>query len=203
MADKDLSKSVALKNQCLAHKKTGERCRKAAMRGQRVCRFHGGATKASRNAAQMRLLAAAEPLVVELIRIALDKKTDDDRKLRAIMDALNRIPGLNARHVIDTVALGVDAGPSDPFEQRIRILLDRTPQAPLPPAEPEPEPDDEDVVEAEVVEEPTPIEDGLLIKADRVQRKRPRLLRHDELGGPTDTERPNRSERNTPTDLQR
>jgi hypothetical protein len=171
----DLSKSVALKNQCVAHKKTGERCRKAAMRGQRVCRFHGGATKASRNAAQMRLLAAAEPLVVELIRIALDKKTDDDRKLRAIMDALNRIPGLNARQVIDTMALGVDAGPSDPFEQRVMVLLDRRPLPGLAPAEePEPatEPEPDDVEDAEIAEdEPTPIQDGLLIKADRIERK--------------------------------
>jgi hypothetical protein len=58
----------------------------------------------------MRLLEAAEPLVAELIRIALDKKNDDDRKLRAIMDALNRIPGLNARQAIDMVSLGADAG---------------------------------------------------------------------------------------------
>jgi hypothetical protein len=140
------------------------------MRGQRVCRFHGGASKASRSAAQRRLLEAADPLVAELIRIALDKKSDDDRKLRAIMDALNRIPGLNARHVIDTVALGVDAGPSDPFEQHfMKVVFDRT--DPLAPAEPEPD----DVVEAEVVEEPTPIQDGPLIKADRADRMlRPR-----------------------------
>jgi hypothetical protein len=66
----------------------------------------------------MRLLEAAEPLVAELIRIALDKKNDDDRKLRAIMDALNRIPGLNARQAIDMVSLGADAGRLIPLRAR-------------------------------------------------------------------------------------
>jgi hypothetical protein len=179
MENEDLSKSVAFekqstglragRNQCVAHKKTGERCRKAAMRGQRVCRFHGGATKASRNAAQMRLLAAAEPLVVELIRIALDKKNDDDRKLRAIMDALNRMPGLNARQVIDTVAWGLDPGPSDEFERHVINIIRTPPPGVLPAGDDEPEPD---VIEAEVVDDPdaaevVPIADGLVVKAER------------------------------------
>jgi hypothetical protein len=29
-------------NRCVAHKKTGEQCLKAAIRGAAVCRFHGG-----------------------------------------------------------------------------------------------------------------------------------------------------------------
>jgi hypothetical protein len=72
------------------------------------------------------------------------------------------------------------------------VVFDRT--DPLAAAEPEPD----DVVEAEVVEEPTPIQDGPLIKADRADR----MLRHDELHGPTDTEHRPRKHRG-PADIRR
>lgn len=76
--------------QCVAHKKNGERCKAAPIRGGTVCRAHGGAAKHVRAAAQARLLAAADRLMAALLEIAMDKDQPSMVRLAAIRDALTR-----------------------------------------------------------------------------------------------------------------
>ncbi|MDP9397837.1 MAG: hypothetical protein M3P96_08485 [Actinomycetota bacterium] len=62
-----------------------------------VCRKHGGAAGQVKRKAEVRLAMAADHVTKELLRIALDPQRDDDRKLRAILAALDRAgirPGL-------------------------------------------------------------------------------------------------------------
>lgn len=77
-------------NQCVGHKKNGERCRKYAIRGSTVCRTHGGATKHVRDRARVRVQNASDRLVSKLIEFAFDDTKPPDTQLRAIRDALDR-----------------------------------------------------------------------------------------------------------------
>jgi len=81
---------------CKAHKKNGERCRNAPIKGAAVCRFHGGASPAVRRKAKERLLAAVDPLMADLLEIAHDKRRSDADRLKAITWALERA-GFSAR----------------------------------------------------------------------------------------------------------
>ncbi len=136
------------------------------MRGQRVCRNHGGAALQSRAAAQRRLMEAADPIMAELVRIATDKKRDDDRKLRAIQDALNRVPGLSTREGVDVAVFGAGVAGDEqlrPFERLLRdAAFGGIARGPRPShdssgaAEPTALPDD--AVEAELIEEDSPSE---------------------------------------------
>ncbi|WP_156661581.1 hypothetical protein, partial [Mycobacterium sp. 852002-51163_SCH5372311] len=76
-------------NRCVAHKKTGERCRNAAILGATVCRFHGGAAKHVKRAARARLENAADLMAKQLLGIALTADSEAV-KLAAIRDALDR-----------------------------------------------------------------------------------------------------------------
>jgi len=51
---------------CIAHRKNGNRCGKAAMNGQRVCGTHGGKARHSVEAARRRLMENADPAVKQL-----------------------------------------------------------------------------------------------------------------------------------------
>ena len=51
---------------------TGERCRKAAMLGQRVCRSHGGASPQAQRGARRRLDVAADPAAAKLVKMLDD-----------------------------------------------------------------------------------------------------------------------------------
>lgn len=81
-------------NRCVAHKKTGERCKNAAILGATVCRFHGGAAKHVKRAARARLENAADLMAQQLLRIATSADSEAVR-LNAIRDALDR-SGLKA-----------------------------------------------------------------------------------------------------------
>jgi len=110
---------------CAAHRTNGETCGNYRMHGQRVCRKHGGGALQSRAAAQRRLMEAADPAVAALVKIVRDEKRDDDRRLRAISDLLNRVPGLSSREGVDVNVF--DAGASDdekltPFEKLVKGL---------------------------------------------------------------------------------
>ena len=73
---------------CTAHKKDGNRCKKAAIRGGTVCATHGGSAPQVKDAARQRLLAAADPAAARLVEL-LD--SDDERvRLGAIKDLLDR-----------------------------------------------------------------------------------------------------------------
>jgi hypothetical protein len=137
-------------------KRTGEQCGNYALKGQTTCKYHGGNTKRSLFAAQMRLLEAADPGMAALIKIALDTKRDDDRKLRAMDSVLDRIPGLSKRDRIDLVRLGLEERPLSKFEETLQkaVRIQRLrPEDGDDELENSSRADGNDVIDAEVVEE--------------------------------------------------
>lgn len=76
-------------NQCTAHRKNGDRCRKASIKGATVCRSHGGAAPQVQRAARTRLLMASDDLMKALLKIALSGEEEGTR-LRAVLGALDR-----------------------------------------------------------------------------------------------------------------
>lgn len=73
--------------QCTAtSKRSGERCRHFAMRGQRVCRTHGGAAKAAKAAAQRRL--ATEKVRREVSALGLGQGRVPADPAEVMLDAL-------------------------------------------------------------------------------------------------------------------
>ncbi|MCZ0731864.1 HGGxSTG domain-containing protein [Mycolicibacterium iranicum] len=71
-------------------KRTGAPCNNPPLAGMTVCRMHGGATKASRNAARRRLEEAADRMARELLGMATDANVSESVRLAAIRDALSR-----------------------------------------------------------------------------------------------------------------
>lgn len=69
---------------CVAHRKNGNRCRRAAINGATVCRTHGGATRHIRNAAKVRLQNAADLMARELLKMATDDHVSDAVKLSGL-----------------------------------------------------------------------------------------------------------------------
>lgn len=65
-------------------------CLRPSIRGGTVCVQHGGGVESVRKAAQMRLISAADGLIGELIRIAMDPKVDAKARVQAINSALDR-----------------------------------------------------------------------------------------------------------------
>lgn len=76
--------------QCTAHRRDGAQCGSDAMKGTNVCRMHGGSAPQVRAAAQRRLLEAVDPVLSELISLALDEK-DSKTRLAACRDVLDRV----------------------------------------------------------------------------------------------------------------
>lgn len=48
---------------CTAHRKNGDRCKRAPIRGGAVCRFHGGAAPQVQKAAAIRLAELVDPAI--------------------------------------------------------------------------------------------------------------------------------------------
>lgn len=91
-ADKTQRRCIARSHQ------TGEQCRNFAMRAQRVCKFHGGATKASRAKAQDLMDRMVEPALHELRDIMANPKTKNGEKLTAIRLILERTMPREVKH---------------------------------------------------------------------------------------------------------
>lgn len=69
---------------------TGERCKRAAIKGGNVCTTHGGAAPQVQKSAKQRLMEMVEPAMIELRKIIDRDDTVDSDKLRAIQMVLDR-----------------------------------------------------------------------------------------------------------------
>lgn len=108
---RDWSKSSVPERRCKAHRKNGEQCKNAAIKGSTVCRYHGGASKHVKMAARARIENATDMMAKALLGMAIDPDVSDAVKLSAIKDALDR-GGLKAP---ETVVLS--AGQQSGFEE--------------------------------------------------------------------------------------
>jgi hypothetical protein len=94
---------------CTAHSsRTGEQCKNVAIKGHNVCRYHGGAAKQIKRAAQTRLDNAAEVMAKQLLNIALSADSEAVM-LAAVKDALDR--------TIGKAPTTVEIGPTKPYEE--------------------------------------------------------------------------------------
>lgn len=75
---------------CTATTRGGARCTGPAMRGQRVCRMHGGASGQARASAQARLAQMVEPALGTILRVLASPTASDHAKLRAAENVLDR-----------------------------------------------------------------------------------------------------------------
>jgi len=100
-------------------KQSGERCRRRPIPGGQVCHVHGGARRATRDAARARLLAAADPVCAELIR--LTKHDDPAIRLRSSTAVLDRA-GLGTAQVEVTGAGGAPIAVQVRADQVVRVI---------------------------------------------------------------------------------
>lgn len=77
------------KPKCTAHNTEGQPCGNYPIKGATVCRYHGGSAPQVREKAMARILAAADPVAEEMIRIALEGESEAVR-VRALADLLDR-----------------------------------------------------------------------------------------------------------------
>lgn len=69
---------------------TGNRCKRAAIKGGFVCTSHGGASPQVRKKARERLIELVDPALGALHKVLSDKDADDAVKVRAALGILDR-----------------------------------------------------------------------------------------------------------------
>jgi len=109
LSPRDWSISDVPERQCTAHKRNGDRCKNAAIRGGTVCGYHGGNPPAVKAKARLRLEMASDRLARQLLNMTTDPNVADPVKLAAIKDTLDR-SGLAGK-----TAVSVEVG-GKPFE---------------------------------------------------------------------------------------
>ncbi|MGE0218418.1 hypothetical protein [Mycolicibacterium sp.] len=151
-------------NRCVAHQraeKGGNQCHLPARRGGTVCRFHGGAAPQVKAKARERLDLAADRMARELLGIATGAESEAV-KLAAVKDALDR-SGVTGKQAVEVEVKA-------PWEELLGDVMQitkaqhdammrgeyqpATPEPPGPPALPPAPEDRDDVVDAEIVEDP-------------------------------------------------
>jgi len=86
--------------QCTGHNHGGTPCGSHAMKGQRVCRMHGGSSPQARKAGARRLLEElVGPALSQLKLIVDNPKTPPAVKLAAVRDILDRTGYAATKHV--------------------------------------------------------------------------------------------------------
>lgn len=111
-------------NACTATSQgTGQRCRRSAIPGGTVCRYHGGAAPQVKEAARLRLLAAADPAARKLIQL-MRQKDNDQVALRAAMDILDRA-GLQAVQKVEHGGSVEVTSPRDELAKRLAVMAER------------------------------------------------------------------------------
>lgn len=75
---------------CHATNRAGNPCGSIAMRGQRVCRLHGGAAPAAKDRARLRLAALVNPAIATLGREMMNQANESADKQRAANSLLDR-----------------------------------------------------------------------------------------------------------------
>lgn len=144
----DLSVRRSHQRTCKVTKKNGEPCKGLAMLGQDVCRSHGGASPQARAKAQERINAAADSAAGHLIKWMNDPKVPFPTRLAAAKDLLDRAQIGTDKKVGFEIT-------QKPFEIALAgILIDVSA--------------DDDIVEAEVVEDSLPA----LPSGAKVRRRR-------------------------------
>lgn len=92
-------------HRCVAHKRDGERCKKAAIRGATVCRSHGGATPQVQRKARERFNDNIDPMIetaARYIKDAAEGKLDPMEALawaKFVADRTGFVPGKTNIHV--------------------------------------------------------------------------------------------------------
>ena len=89
-----------------------------------MCLAHGGRTKRIREKARARLDALAEPAIQELKRIIESSDANDADKLRAVENALDRVPGFG-RSKTQTVIMDGDMRVQHDFPPEVLAHIQR------------------------------------------------------------------------------
>ena len=99
---------------CTAHNRQGQPCGRHAMTGTHVCDMHGGKLPQVQNKIRERILAAADPALGEMIRLARKARNEAVRR-QAAADLLDRAGYKPSDKVEHT---GANGGP-----QEIAVVL--------------------------------------------------------------------------------
>lgn len=106
---------------CVGHKKSGNRCKHAALNGSNVCAYHGGRAPQVQQRAKVRIQMATEMAAKELLGMASDTTIPEGVRLSAIKDILDR-GGLSIRQGVDVEVT------SKPFEKVFGAITSKRPE---------------------------------------------------------------------------